>query len=305
LKKNLSISSLAILLLWCACSKSTRDTSGTPLDTVVTQTPVSNLPDTVAIYDNLRLFTQQGASWTCTRFDTMGGFPYLGLSFNSYSGNWQKKLILDTSNKQNPDYFTYKDSSSEIFTVKGTITMAALKKYFFLSNSYGKVNYRDANFQYIADYPDRTLSTDTTTCSILLINNTTRKQTDTEFVFLSKAYFAIMPQTTFITPYVDAVGISRAGYATTDASLIFMGATLSKIKPVGGSFTFQNKIYQGDLVLTAVHSSVPARSISGTGDSTYLLLSKTKGLVKFYNVNAGSSPISSRYQKTVRINTAN
>ncbi len=289
-------------MLWCACSKSTGDGSGTLLDTVVTQTAVSNLPDTVAIYDTLRLFTQQGATWTYIRYDTLGAYPLLGLGFNLYTGNWQKKLLLDSSNKQKPDY---KDSSSEIFTIKGTITIAALKKYFFSSTSSGKDYYRNGNFQYIADYPDRTLSTDTTICHILLINNTARKQTDTEFVFLSKAYFAIMPQTTFITPYVDAVGYSRAGYATTDASLVHIGATLSQIKPVGGGFTYQNKTYQGDLALYAASSNRVGSGISGSSDSTYLLVSKTKGLLKFYNYNSSYSPLSSPFEKTVRINTAN
>ena len=301
LKKNLSISLLVIVLIWCACSKSTDDGSGTSLDTG-TQISVANLPDTLAIFDTLRLFTQQGATWTTTRYDTLGAYPLLGLGFNLYTANWQKKLLLDSSNKQKPDY---KDSSSETFTVKGTITIAALKKYFFLRTSSGKDFYGNRIFQYIADYPERTLSTDTTTCSILLINNTARKQIDTEFVFLSKAYFAIMPQTTFITPYVDAVGYSRAGYSATDASLIYMDATLSLIKPVGGSFIFQNKTYQGDLVLTAASSNRSGSGISGSNDSSYFLLSKTKGLLKFYNYNHSYSPISSPFEKTVRINTAN
>ena len=291
-----------------ACSKNTTDgpvTNGSQTNTPVV-TP--SLPDTAAFFNVLSIFTQQGATWNCVRFDTLGGAPMLGYSFNNYTANWEKNLIFDTANKQSPNYGTYRDSTMETFTVKGTITIADLKKYYGLTSLSGSgVNYYNGTgaLTYIANNFSLVQATDTTRCSILLINNKTRNTTDTEFVFLTKQYFAIMPQLTTVTTYTLPQSAPTQSYTSTDASLLSFSTALSKIKTGGDSFTFQNKSYQGDLKISVSVSSRSPSGITGSSDSSYLLVSSTKGLFKHFAFGSSYSPISRPWRKVNRINLNN
>ena len=126
-----------------------------------------------------------------------------------------------------------------------------------------------------------------------------RNTIDTEFIFLSKAYFAVMPQVTTI----PAFGNTKS-YKTVDASLINMGILLSKIQG-GDSFTFQNKLYQGDFSFTNIYSYRSPSGIQGNRDSSYLLFSSVKNFCKHYTTNSSYTPISQPWQKTNRINVIN
>ncbi len=241
---------------------------------------------------------QQGTSWNCYRFDTIGGTPLLGYSFHPYTGEWQKNLVLDTLDKTSPNYGTYRDSSYEVFTVRGTITIGELKKY-FLNPSASFPSYYNNYFSYIVNYPDASLAKDSSNCSILLVNNKSRNTVDTEFVFLSKSYFAIMPQ---ISRVVQSSGTISLG---TDPSLINIGITLSGVKPIGNSFLFQNRQYLSDLFISSIYSTRAPSGISGSYDSTAISFSASKGLLQHYNYNFSYTPISYPREKTNRVNVTN
>lgn len=307
METSFRIIALILLLGMLSCSKSNTNAPVSIITPSVPTPATPTLPDSAIFYDQLSILTKQGASWDCVRYDTLGGTPLLGNQFNLYSANWEKKLVFDTSDKLSPNYGTYRDSTIETITVSGKITIGDLKKYFGTTTGINP-NYTYFNgassFTYIVNNFSTVQASDTSNCSILLIKNKTRNTTDTEFVFLSKQYFAIIPQISTISIYAAAPA-SNQKYISTDASLPSLGIELSRIKKGGDSFTYQNNTYQGDILITDGTSFRAPSGIQGSNDNSYLLISSAKGLIRHYNIQSSYSPISHPFRKVNRINLMN
>ncbi len=278
-----------------------KDTSTNKDTSTHVTTPVTSIPDTTTspFYRTLSVFMKQGTTWDCIRYDTLEG-PILGGPMTKYYGNWQKNLVIDSSKKYSAYIGLYKDSSIETFTVKGTISFGDLKKYY--SNYYPIY---DTHVFYMTNYSNVVQAYDTSTCSILIVKNKTRNTIDTEFVFLSRTYFAILPQVSNIGSYSSSVN-AFSSYYTTDKSLISIGVSLSNLKAGSDIFFFQNKMYQGDLTLQD-YTAIMGRGYQQIGyDSTHFITSGTKGLLKQSRNNEGVAENVGYYNNRVkRINVSN
>jgi hypothetical protein len=308
LKKLLPISSL-LFFLFFSCSKTGAPDdpggTGTIPDTTHITSPVVSM-DSVYNYNDLRIFTVSGTTWSCYRLDTLNGLPFIGSSGNGYSGNWQKKLVIDTV--RTSKYYTYcTDSSFETFTVKGTTTIGNLKNYFFRSSSSGIVNYYNTIFAFLIQDSVHTFAYDTSKCTMISVYNPTRNTTDTVFVFLSRSYFAMMAPVTFITPYPTPgppPNPIAPGYYTVDNSLPNFGVQLSSFKHKG-SFVLRDRNYPSDLSFsTSLRNASSSGAVFSSEDLDFAS-SVTKGLLLSKSTSAAGSPLGGHVARTLRINTQN
>ena len=212
-------------------------------------------PPVPSLYDTLGILTLQGASWNYLRIDDYGGTAA-------------------------------NDTSNEIITINGKTNWGAIKNFYINS----AVPLYPVYYNIYVQYMNESLKlSDTASFSILSINNLSKNSISTEYVYLSRKLFIILPK---VTPVLSLdSGIIDYGLPIPNISSISFtspNSTQTSWNPGvyekgDTSFIYANKTFPVDLFTTETNFS--ALYDGGFGGSTSyftaLYISKQNGLLQY------------------------
>jgi len=254
-----------VITLSYSCNKTSIDTS----------TVSNQIVDSAQMYyDTLLFFTKQGNAWQCTRYDNITALPFFNVSFyNTYSTNWEPLLPLQISNQTH-------DTTIEKYLVADHITLGKIRKIFNDLSILNK-NSHSPNTSYSYDvvtsvglnFLNNYNISDTALCSIITITNLNRNLVDTEFVYLSKQFFAIFPGPKFIPNTASSFYIK-------DWSIPDYFFLLSVSGGYKNSYNIPSNIsYTGDIAFSSSYGIRSGNGAESDSKTTALVISQQKGII--------------------------